>query len=114
LSSNESRFLGGLLVVGVEDELYDRNLIVHTAEMFAEGVKPSNVEQYIEKIELVRTLLVALISLVVDYQGEILGWKRERPLQSAPADWWPVSDDARNAARLRYVVKDEEESPVSD
>jgi hypothetical protein len=98
-----------ILTPEMKDELYDRNLIVHTAEMFAEGVKPSNVEQYIEKIELVRTLLVALISLVVDYQGEILGWKRERhqPLQTAPADWWSVSDVTRNAARLRYVVKDE-------
>jgi hypothetical protein len=90
----------------MKDELVDRNLIVHTAEMLRDGIKPAGVDLYLDKIAFVRSLLVGLVGLVADYQGAIVGWQRERgrDYNAAPASWWPVSDEASEAARVRFVA----------
>ncbi len=88
-------------------ELAGRNDIVHTAIMFSD--RPEDVEEYRERIAIVRTMLVALLARIVGYDGAILGWTREprRPYNEADASWWTVTDSTREVALVRYLIESE-------
>lgn len=81
-----------------------RGRIVHAAIMFEES--QADVDAYLRRIALVRTMLVALVARIVGYKGAILGWSREpgRPYSEPDASWWSVDDAAREAALKRYSV----------
>ena len=53
-----------------------RGLIVHAAIMFKES--QADVDAYLRKNAIVRTMLVALVAKVVGYQGAIIGWTTGR------------------------------------
>jgi hypothetical protein len=81
-----------------------RSLIVHAAIMFKES--QADVDAYLRKNAIVRTMLVALVAKVVGYQGAIIGWSH-RPghaYEEPDRAWWPVDQAARAAARRMYLV----------
>lgn len=82
-----------------------RGRIVHAAIMFEES--QADVDAYLRRIALVRTMLVALVARIVGYKGAILGWTREpgRPYSEADPSWWSVDDAARAEALKRYIVE---------
>jgi hypothetical protein len=81
-----------------------RGRIVHAAIMFEESM--ADVDRYLRRIALVRTMLVALVARVVGYDGRILGWERSpgRPYDAPDPTWWPVGEQARLAARRIYLA----------
>lgn len=81
-----------------------RGLIVHAAIMFKES--QADVDAYLRKNAIVRTMLVALVAKVVGYQGAIIGWNH-RPghaYEEPDTSWWPVDQAVRTAARRMYLV----------
>jgi hypothetical protein len=83
-----------------------RGRIVHTASMFDQ--RQEDVDAYLSRIAVVRTMLVALVAKVVGYQGAILGWTKEdgRPYDEADPAWWTVDDEAKRAASVHFVIGD--------
>jgi hypothetical protein len=81
-----------------------RGKLVHMAVIFEE--QQDDIDAYLEPIALVRTLLVGLLAKVVGYEGEIVGWEkqRHRDYQTAPSSWWPTSDSCRAEAMINYVA----------
>jgi hypothetical protein len=82
-----------------------RNTVVHTAVMFEE--RREDVNDYLRRIAIVRTMLTALVAKVVGYQGAILGWERDyrRPYKEADASWWAVNPVAREAALQFFNIE---------
>jgi hypothetical protein len=81
-----------------------RGKLVHTGILFE--APQEKIEKYLEPIDIVRTLLVGLIAKVVGYEGEIIGWKKERHQdhEVAPSDWWPTSEACRAEALVDYAA----------
>jgi hypothetical protein len=55
---------------------------------------------------VVRTLLVGLLARVVGYEGEILGWEKQkrRDYETASSSWWPTSTGCLAEAMVWYVA----------
>lgn len=81
-----------------------RGLIVHVAIMFKES--QVDVDAYLRKNALVRTMLVALLARVVGYRGAVVGWDHPpgRGYVEPPPAWWPVDDVVRIAAQRMHQV----------
>jgi hypothetical protein len=81
-----------------------RGKLVHTAVLFAE--RQDDIDAYLEPIALVRTLLVGLLAKVVGYEGEVVGWEKQkhRDYETAPSSWWPTSNACRAEAMINYVA----------
>ncbi len=90
------------MAVELDDE--GRGKIVHTAVMFEES--QAEVDAYLDRIALVRTMLVGLIARVVGYDGAIAGWTHQpqRAHDEADPTWWPVSEATHQRALVRYLV----------
>jgi|GEM_PF-3195997 len=82
-----------------------RNVVVHTAVMFEE--RRDDVNDYMRRIAIVRTMLTALLAKVVGYQGAILGWERDyrHPYKEVDASWWAVDPLAREAALQSFKIE---------
>jgi hypothetical protein len=93
-----------------------RGLIVHAAIMFKES--QADVDSYLRKNALVRTMLIALLARVVGYRGAIVGWEHPpgRGYADPPSTWWAVDDAVRSEARRMHHVDacDRRESGPSD
>lgn len=92
------------------DELGNgRGGIVHRAVMFDES--QPEVDAYLNRIAVVRTMLVALLSKIVGYRGPIQGWQRTpgHPFEPAPSSWWSPDTQAETEAQYVAVV-DESQS----
>ena len=87
-------------------ELRDRNYPVHTGLM--PNADARDFDRDLRKLALVRTLLVGLVAIAIGYRGRIAGWEPAQKgfdrFAPANADWWPVDDDARDAAARWYVA----------
>jgi hypothetical protein len=79
-------------------------LIIHAAIMFKES--QADVDAYLRKNAIVRTMLVALVARVVGYKGAIVGWNHPPGHAYSEPDpaWWPVDQAVRAAAQRVYVV----------
>ena len=102
------------VVPEMADELENgRNVVVHTAVMFEE--RREDVNDYLMRIAIVRTMLTALLAKVVGYQGAILGWGREyrRPYSEADTSWWTVDPAAREAALAFFNIEGDVPSETS-
>lgn len=85
-------------------ELEGRNDIVHQGLMAPEGYDEG---RELRRIAMIRTLLVALVSKAVRYDGAINGWdvgKFGYPL--VPSEWWQVREDDRQLACRTYIADD--------
>ena len=93
------------MAVELDDE--GRGKIVHTAVRFEES--QVEIDAYLARIALVRTILVGLIARVVEYDGAIAGWTHQpqRDYDEADPTWWPVSEATRQRALVRYRVADD-------
>jgi hypothetical protein len=82
----------------------DRNVVAHTALMNTDG----NYEflREMRRISVVRSLLVALISLAIGYRGQIRGWStpdRDDPEPASP-EWWQVAPEDQRAAMDWFIA----------
>jgi hypothetical protein len=84
------------LIAKLRDELGHRNRTAHTALMSSTDGR--DVDHDLRRVEIMRTIVAALIALSTDYRHPLAGWERD-PLGcliDAPAEFWPASfgDDA--------------------
>lgn len=85
-------------------ELRDRNIPAHHGTMNRPNVA-YDIERDIERVDVLRTLLVALVARACGYDGPIAGWERKTPGQWKPVpEWWPSTSPATAAeAAVRYT-----------
>jgi hypothetical protein len=85
----------------------DRNVIAHTALMNKDGKYEFFREM--QRIAIVRSLLVALVSLAIGYRGQIRGWNTPQrdDSEAATADWWSVADEDQDAAMSWFIAGNE-------
>lgn len=84
-------------------ELEGRDVIVHQGFMAPDGY---DVERDLQRVAMVRTMLVALVAKAVDYGGAINGWALGHsgyPLE--PQAWWSVREDDRQLAQRTFVAE---------
>jgi hypothetical protein len=82
------------------DEVHDgRNQAVHRLLMNADD-EHRDVERDLDRIAMIRTLVLAVLAKRVHYTGPILGWDGHDRFGS-PKWWVPTADTP--AARRRYV-----------
>ena len=88
-----------------QEAVLDEYEAVTTTGLFRNEVSDS-IESGLRSNAILRTLLAALVARHVGYGGEIAGWERDPrgPYRSAPADWWPVSEQAVKQATHRYRI----------
>ena len=81
-----------------------RGLIVHAAIMFKES--QADVDAYLRKNAIVRTMLIALVARVVGFKGAIIGWAHPPGHGYVEPDrhWWPVDEAVQAESRRMYVV----------
>lgn len=98
--------LGIEVTEAMKEELEGRDIVAHTALMSIADDR--DYERDLERIALVRTMLVALVARSVGYQGPIVGWTRDSNRRYEPADstWWQFEDDDLVDARTVYIVDD--------
>lgn len=85
-------------------ELEGRDDVVHQGLMAPEG---NEGDRDLQRIAMVRTMLVALIARAAGYRGAINGWdvgKAGYPL--VPTEWWVVDGTDRLLAHQKYLADD--------
>jgi len=89
----------------IVDEISDgRGAMIHQATMFDEP--QDSADQYVRRVAIMRTALVALLARIVGYDGPITGWtaQQRREFEPAGKDWWPAGGVvASPAARRDYL-----------
>lgn len=93
------------LVVGrdVLNEVRQRNIPVHSGRMNKPGVDYV-VDRDVERLDILRSLLVALVSRACGYDGAISGWLRSAPTWKPAPDWWPEPSVATTAEARRTFL----------
>lgn len=86
-------------------ELEGRDVVAHTALMSPAGDRDYLRE--LERIALVRTMLVSLVACEIGYHGPIIGWTQDSRGRGevAPSDWWNCTEEDLSAARASYTAK---------
>lgn len=95
---------GTALTPEMAEELEGRDTIVHQGLMAPDGY---DVRRDMQRVALVRTMLVALVAKSADYAGAINGWEVGHlgyPLE--PQSWWSTRDDDRRLARRTFIAED--------
>ncbi len=88
-------------------EIEGRNIVAHTGSMT--GGTGYDVERDVRRIRMIRALLAALTLRSVGYEGALLAWDLDHRRWRLEADWFPVSEAAREESRCVYEI--ELESP---
>lgn len=71
-------------------ELGERNIPAHHGTMNRPGVE-YDVDRDVERVDVLRCLLAALVARACGYTGAIAGWARNSPAGwKPPPDWWPT------------------------
>lgn len=84
-------------------ELEARDVVVHQGLMAPDGY---DADRDFRRVDMVRTMLVALICKAVGYSGAINGWEigpMGYPLQ--PTEWWTVRDEDYQLASRVYTAE---------
>lgn len=84
-----------------------RGGIVHVGVMFEERREDMN--DYLQRIAIVRTMLAGLLSRVVGYDGALVGWtkKQDRDYDNADPSWWPMPAVAADSELVRFRIEGE-------
>ena len=91
------------LTAEMNEELERRDTIVHQGMMSPEGYDGDRDSR---SINLVRTLLVALIAKTAGYGGAINGWELgSAGYRLEPTEWWSVRETDRLLARQTYIAE---------
>ncbi len=73
----------------VLDELEKRNIPAHHLRMNKPGVD-YDIDRDVERVDILRSLYVALVARACGYDGAIAGWVRSKAAEWKPQpDWWP-------------------------
>ena len=96
----------------VLDELDKRNIPAHHATMNKPG-EDYEVDRDVERVDVLRSLLVALIARACRYDGPILGWSTTDAFKWNPQPgWWPPpSAETLAEAREAFVAGEQERPP---
>lgn len=88
-------------------ELRGRNIPAHHGTMNKPNVD-YDVERDVERVDILRTLLVAIVSRACGYDGPIVGWDRRATPDWKPVPpWWPAPSPATVAeASVRFASGD--------
>lgn len=94
------RTFGLSLTAQMIEEIELRDVPVHQGTMSPEGY---DVDRDTGRIALIRSLLIALTSKIINYQGAIIGWEYS-PIGELPSltDWWPIGESASAEAKIVY------------
>lgn len=88
-------------------EVKKRGQVAHTFLMAKESTASG--DELYRRLEIIQTLLVAVIAKHVGYDGPILGWDWSKGRRKI-ADWWPYNLDGEG--RRHYLAIDDDEGPV--
>jgi hypothetical protein len=96
----------------VLDELDKRNIPAHYATMNPPG-EDYDIDRDVERVDVLRSLLVALIARACRYDGAISGWVTTDAVKWKPQPgWWPPpSAETLAKARVAFVAGEQERPP---
>lgn len=89
-------------------------LNIRTDAMF--GILAEGKQNYFQ-LSVLRTLSVALIAKIINYNGAISGWSKEDPYffyKPAPSQWWPLALSEYHEAKTDYIARcnEEQDHPI--
>ena len=92
----------------LRQEIKGRHQAVHRMLMNADDDERRDFHRDIDRIVMVRTLLIAALAARTGYTGPLLGWDRHR---EARPSWWKATADEREARRRYHCSRPGPEKP---
>lgn len=94
-------------------ELRDRNIPAHHGTMNRPGAD-YDVERDVERVDVLRTLMVALLARACGYDGPIVGWDRSKDEAWKPTpSWWPPPSPATVEEAAVTFAHERGKSPIA-